>query len=259
MRVLITGGSSGLGRAFAENALARGWRCAVTTRSTSRVRAAFGRDKAVAIVESPLRSHDQVERAFHSAVEGLGGIDLLVNNAGAGWFGALEHVSEAELQTLFHLNVHAPLKLCQLAAAQMRDGGVIVNISSSAGLLGGAGYAAYAASKAALSALTEGLREELAARRIRVLLVEPGAVATAFLTRSSRFEAPNDPASPASQALAAIRAHADRPDRLDPRELAESVLTAALQPATPHRLVLGSDAAGTAREKIAALQIGLAD
>jgi short-subunit dehydrogenase len=110
-----------------------------------------------------------------------GRIDVLVNNAGRGFYGSVARIGAAELQDLFALNVVAPLRLAQLALDPLtRTGGTIVMVSSVAGVVSSPRLGAYAASKFALEALSMSLRAELVGTGVRVLVVRPGPVDTPF-------------------------------------------------------------------------------
>jgi short-subunit dehydrogenase len=118
-----------------------------------------------------------IERARAEA----GRVDVLVNNAGRGYYGSVARIDAAELEALFALNVVAPLRLAQLALDPLtRSGGTIVMMSSVAGVVASPRMGAYAASKFALEALSMSLRAELVGTGVRVVVVRPGPVDTAF-------------------------------------------------------------------------------
>lgn len=189
--VLITGASMGIGRA-----LARGWaQRGATLVLSARSRAAL--EEAAREVDSlggraivvPGDVTDEAHREELVARAEEAGLDVLVNNAGRGFYAPALAIDVDELRALFELNVVAPLRLVQLAAdALARARGTIVMMSSVAGVIAAPKYGAYSASKFALEALAMSMRAELAGRGIRVVVVRPGPVATPFRANATRAE-----------------------------------------------------------------------
>jgi short-subunit dehydrogenase len=182
--MLITGASSGIGRSLAEQAATHGARLLLAARST---------DKLAALADSICRrGHDAIpltaditvaadrERVLQAATERLGGLDVLVNNAGVGSFGHFADSSEAILRQVMEVNFFAPAELIRLAVPILMNGcqPAIVNVASMCGRRGLPAWPEYSASKFALCGLTEALRGEMARFDIDVLLIVPG------LTRS---------------------------------------------------------------------------
>ena len=134
------------------------------------------------ILVLPLELTDaaQVQHAVHAAEEHFGGIDVLVNNAGRGWSGSIEGMDESSVRAMFELNFFAVLSVTRavLPGMRARANGWIVNVSSVAGLCVGAGFGHYSATKFAIEAITDALRDEVAPHGISVLTVEPGAFRT---------------------------------------------------------------------------------
>jgi short-subunit dehydrogenase len=123
---------------------------------------------------------DRVRLVEQARAEG-GRLDVLVNNAGRGYYGSVARIDAGELAALFALNVVAPLRLAQLALDPLtRSGGTIVMMSSVAGVVASPRMAAYAASKFALEAISMSLRAELVGTGVRVVVVRPGPVDTGF-------------------------------------------------------------------------------
>jgi short-subunit dehydrogenase len=187
--VLITGASSGIGRAAALEWARRKARVALSARSheqlaeVAREVTAAGGD-ALVVPGDVTREEDRVA-LVESASAAFGGIDVLVNNAGRGYYSAFRDIDAAELEALFALNVVAPVRLTQLALPALeRSRGVVVMVSSLAGVVSAPRLGAYAASKFALEALASGLRAEVAASGVRVVVVRPGPVDTAFRANS---------------------------------------------------------------------------
>lgn len=183
--VVVTGASSGIGRALSlawarRNALivasARGH--AALDGLAQEIHAVGGR--AMVCAGDVTREEDRL-RLIATAREASGRIDVLVNNAGRGYYGSAAHIDTAELEALFALNVIAPLRLAQLAIDPLtRAGGCIVMMSSLAGVISSPRIAAYSASKFALEALSMALRAELTGTGVRVVVVRPGPVDTPF-------------------------------------------------------------------------------
>ena len=168
--VLITGCSSGYGLAVARHFHAQGWQVIATMR---RPRAELFAD-APGIRVLPLDVTDPVSIA--GALDAAGPVDVLVNNAGLGLFGAFEATPMATVREIFETNTFGTMAMCQAAIPRMRErgAGTIVNVTSSATLAPFPLVAAYTASKTAIEGFTASLALELAAFGLRVKLVEPG-------------------------------------------------------------------------------------
>jgi NAD(P)-dependent dehydrogenase (short-subunit alcohol dehydrogenase family) len=178
-RVVVTGAARGIGAEIARRFAAEGAKVAVLDRL-----AVEAKDVAAEIggsaYEVDLRDVAGTRAAVRQAIGELGGIDVLVNNAGILRFAALLDIDPEEWDDVFAVNTRSMLVTTQVAARVMIDagGGVIVNSSSMAGKAGGDGQAHYAASKAAVIALTRASAAELGPHGIRVNCVCPGYVAT---------------------------------------------------------------------------------
>jgi 3-oxoacyl-[acyl-carrier protein] reductase len=181
-RVLVTGGSLGIGKAAAQVLVEAGARVAITGRNQKRLLAAAEETRAVAIVADASRPED-VEKTFDQVREHLGGLDCLINNAGIGFFCDMEKVSFEQYEQVFHTNVFGAALMGARAASlfkAQKSHGHIINIGSTAGLKGFPGGSIYAASKFALRGMTECWQTELRKHDIRVTLIAPSEVATAF-------------------------------------------------------------------------------
>lgn len=181
-RWFITGGTPGnFGMAFAETALEAGGRVVITSRRPQELASwAEQYDDRVLVVPLELTDAAQVQRAVRAAEKHFGGIDVLVNNAGRGWYGSIEGMDESALRAMFELNFFAVLSVTRavLPGMRARGNGWIVNVSSVAGLVSAPGFGYYSATKFAIEAITDALRDEVAAQGISVLTVEPGAFRT---------------------------------------------------------------------------------
>lgn len=205
--VVITGASMGIGRALAlawaeTNATlilsARGR--GALDEVASEVSAKGGR--AVVVPGDATDEAHRVSLIEHARDHG--GIDVLVNNAGRGFYSPALQIDVAQMRDLFELNVIAPLRLVQLAAPHLeRSRGTVVMMSSVAGIVAAPRYGAYAASKFALEALSMSMRSELADKGIRVVVIRPGPVDTPFRANATRaegltgYDAPDPKAQPA--------------------------------------------------------------
>jgi NAD(P)-dependent dehydrogenase (short-subunit alcohol dehydrogenase family) len=255
-RWLITGVSSGIGAALASAVLARGERVIGIARDP----AAIARFEALAPgraegLQLDVSRTERVEAAVHRALEG-GVLDVVVNNAGQSLFGALEETSIAEVRALFDINVFGPWALAQAVLPHMRarGQGTLVHVSSGCGLNGMAGMSAYCASKFALEGFSESLAQELQPFGINVMLVEPGAVATRFISHGTRetarrLEAYGFLSGGGKAVLEAYYAES----AATPEAVADAVLTALNAAPPPLRLLIGADMREPARRKGEAL------
>jgi NAD(P)-dependent dehydrogenase (short-subunit alcohol dehydrogenase family) len=245
---LITGCSTGLGRALAQAVLARGHNAVVTARDVTTVEdiTAAHPDKALAL---PLDVTDraQVTSAVEEAKARFGGIDVLVNNAGYGYRAAVEEADDADIRQLFDTNVFGTVDMIKavLPAMRAQRSGSIVNISSIGARIKPAGSGYYSATKAALEGLSGSLHKELEPLGISVTVVEPGAFRTDFAGRSLTQSA--KPIEDYAETAGKRRKendtmHGTQPG--DPAKAAEAILAVAEGPNPPSLLVLGTDAFG---------------
>ncbi|WP_314173103.1 SDR family NAD(P)-dependent oxidoreductase [Streptomyces winkii] len=251
----ITGGTpGGFGMAYADAALERGDRVVLTARRPEELRE-WARPHGDRALTLPLDVTDtaQVQRSVAEAERRFDGIDVLVNNAGRGWYGSVEGMDESAVRKLFELNFFGALAVLRavLPGMRARRSGWVVNMSSMAGLVGAAGFGYYSASKAAIEAVSDALRREVEPLGITVLTVEPGA----FRTRAYAGFA-DEPVLETDEdyraMLESVRtAFVDQDGKQpgDPRRGVQAVVSAMDEDAPPHRLVLGSAAYDTAVEK----------
>jgi 3-oxoacyl-[acyl-carrier protein] reductase len=178
---LITGGSSGIGRAIAESLAASGARVAITGRDEARL-AETATSLGVHPILADVTKEADVERTYRELSEKVGDLDILVNNAGFGVFKNLVDFDLASFEAVFATNVTGAMLMARGAAKHFisKQRGNIVNISSTAGLNGAANGTAYYASKFALRGMTECWRAELRKHNVRVFLVNPSEVLTNF-------------------------------------------------------------------------------
>jgi short-subunit dehydrogenase len=178
--VLITGASEGIGAACAVEFAAAGARLSLAARNADGLRRAGGADAL--ITPSDLTDPDARRKVVERTLERFGRIDILINNAGVGFYQPSWRSPMAEARRMMEVNFYAPLELIQLVAPQMRErrSGMIVNVGSIGGKMTLPWLTLYSATKSALGTLTEGLRMELKRDGIQAMLVCPGYVKTGF-------------------------------------------------------------------------------
>lgn len=249
---LITGCSSGLGRALAEAALAAGHHVLATARD---VRAIADLEQHGVCEVLPL---DVTEpEAIREAAAAAGAVDVLVNNAGRALLGAVEECGLEEARINMETNFFGPLQLIQAVLPGMRErrAGRILNISAAAAISNYPGFGVYGAAKAALELLSESLRQEVAPFGIKITLVQPGPFRTGFVARSvekARHSLPGYEAS--SGKFARLIESMDGKQPGDPARAAQAILAAAASDSPPFRLVLGKYANDKARRRAADLE-----
>lgn len=243
---LITGCSTGLGRALAQAVLAHGHNAVVTARNATTVQdiAAAFPDTALAL---PLDVTDlaQISSAVQQAHTRFGGIDVLVNNAGYGYRAAVEEADDADIRRLFDTNVFGAVDMIKAVLPEMRAkrAGSILNISSIGARISPAGSGYYSATKAALEGLSGSLHKELQPLGISVTVVEPGAFRTDFAGRSLTQSATAlaDYAETAGKRRKENDTiHGNQPG--DPAKAAEAILAIVESANPPSLMVLGKDA-----------------
>jgi NAD(P)-dependent dehydrogenase (short-subunit alcohol dehydrogenase family) len=251
---LITGCSTGFGRELARLVLARGWRAVVTARDPAKVAdlvdGLAGNALALAL---DVTDRSQIDAAVGAAIARFGRIDVLVNNAGFGYLGAIEEGEDAAVRALFDTNVFGLIDMTKAVLPTMRaqGSGLVVNVSSIGGLVSSAGTGYYHASKYAVEGLSESLALELRPLGIDVLIVEPGPFRTLWagpsMTQSpTRIEAY---AATAGERRKLITGRSGNQPG-DPVRAAQAIIDAALADVPPLRLVLGQAALGLARKKL---------
>ena len=217
---LITGASSGIGLAIARRFLAEGAELAVVARRGARL-AAFAEEaqqvgRRCAVIVGDVREETTAREAVQTTLDTFGQIDLLVNNAGMGIYAPLVETSVDDFDQMMDTNMRSTFLFTRHTVPSMlaRGSGMVINVSSMAGVMGFAGEAAYCASKFAQVGFTQALDRELRPRGIKVGVVCPGGVKTEFAIGTGRTE----------EGVAAS-------GMLDPEEVAEAVFLMATQPA----------------------------
>ena len=243
---LITGCSTGLGRALAEAVIAAGHNAVVTARDAARVAdLADATPDRVLAVALDVTNPGQVAAAARQADERFGGVDVLVNNAGYGYRGAIEEGDDADVRALFETHFCGTVAMIKavLPGMRARRSGAIVNISSIGVQLNPVGSGYYAAAKAAIEGISGALRGELAPLGISVTVVEPGAFRTDFAGRSLTQSATviDDYAATAGQRrIENDTMHGNQQG--DPAKAGTAIIAAVESPEPPGFLLLGPDA-----------------
>ena len=255
---LITGCSSGFGRAIAETALECGDRVVATARRPEVLKdlAEGAPEGAVHTMQLDVTNPEQIRRTVDEVVGHLHRIDVLVNNAGHGQVGAVEETTEEELRAIFDVHFFGPAALTRAVLPTMRRqrSGAIVQMSSFGGQVSYPGFSAYCATKFALEGFSEALASEVAPHDIKVLIVEPGAFRTNFsgggLVQSKPIPEYEETVGPTRQMITGI----DGTQPGDPTKAAQAILAALDAEETPLRLPLGADAVEGIQNKLSSVR-----
>ena len=254
----ITGAARGMGLEFARAVLAAGDSLVASGRDTDRLSKALGSSSNLLTVRLDVTRPVEAEAAVKAAVDRLGRIDVLINNAASFFAGYFEELTPEQMNVQLQTSLVGPMNVTRAVLPVMRKqrSGHIIAMSSSAGLSGFEFGTAYAASKFGLEGFMESLGPEVAPFGIHTTIVNPGFFRTELLTEEST-----------SYATGSISDYAARRDPLvaywksmngkqagDPAKLARAIITIAGQSPPPRRFIAGSDAIGGAEQKIAALQ-----
>jgi NAD(P)-dependent dehydrogenase (short-subunit alcohol dehydrogenase family) len=250
----VTGCSTGFGRELATVLLAQGKRVVVTARNPADVQDLVdGRDGQALALALDVTDAGQVEAAVAEAERHFGRIDVLVNNAGVGYFGAIEESEEGEVRRMFEINFWglAAATRAVLPGMRARRSGHVVNVSSIGGLRAFPAVGYYNATKFAVEGFSEALALEVGPLGIGVTIVEPSGFRTDWAGRSAN-EAPSpiaDYAATAGRNRDSIRGYSGQQPG-DPTKAAEAIVAAVEAPSPPLRLLLGRAALKGARAKL---------
>ncbi|PZT70463.1 short-chain dehydrogenase/reductase [Streptomyces sp. SW4] len=244
---LVTGASSGFGRAIAEAALADGDLVVGAARRPEAlddlVAAHPGRVEALRL---DVADTSAAEAAVREVIARHGRIDVLVNNAGRTHVGAFEETGDEELRALFDVHVFGPAALVRAVLPHMRErrSGAIVQMSSMGGQMSVAGFAAYSGTKFALEGMSEALADEVAEYGIKVLIVEPGAFRTGLFDSSRAGVSADSGVYAKVSETRGFVSGGDGSQPGDPAKAAALILAALAAERTPLRLPLGDDGVG---------------
>ncbi len=248
----ITGAGRGMGVDFAKAALAAGHAVVATGRNPKRVRSALGTHDDLLVVKLDVTSLDDANFAARAAVERFGSISVLVNNAGSFYAGFFEELSPADFRAQIETTLFGPMNVTRAVLPVMRAQryGLVVAISSLAGIVGQEFCSAYAASKFGVEGWIESLAREVEPFGIQTMLVEPGFFRTELLApKSTKYAEPTiaDYAKRTARTVAAWKSMDGRQDG-DPAKLANALVRLARQ-GPPQRFVAGADAMATVEKK----------
>jgi NAD(P)-dependent dehydrogenase (short-subunit alcohol dehydrogenase family) len=249
----VTGAGRGMGVDIARAALAAGHPVVATGRNPGRVTKAVGAADDLLAVKLDITEPADAEAAVRAAVERFGRIDVLVNNAGNFYAGFFEEIPPEHFRAQVETNLFGPLNVTRAVLPVMRAqrSGLVVTLSSTAGILGAAFNSAYAASKFALEGWMESLTPEVAPFGIRTMLVEPGFFRTELLEdASTTWPEPSidDYAERTRQTVVAWQGMNGKQGG-DPARLATALVQLAGQDEPPLRWVAGTDAVEAVEQK----------
>ena len=258
---LITGATSGFGRALAETAVAAGDIVVGAVRSPARLDdLAAAHPGQVSAVQLDVTDTRRCAEVAGEVAARFGRIDVLVNNAGRTQVGALEETTERELRDLFDLHFFGPAALTRAVLPHMRKArrGAVVQMSSVGGQITAPGFGAYCATKFALEGLTQTLSQEVDFG-VTFLIVEPGAFRTGLFTPDAAYTSAPMPeyAATVGPTRDYLRS-GDGTQPGDPAKAAQAILAALDAPDPPLRLVLGGDAIDNIRGRLESLTAELA-
>ncbi len=255
---LITGCSTGFGRALALETLAQGYKVAVASRNTADIKDIVDQYPNTAIaVKLDVTIAAEIKEAVKLTIEKFGQIDVLVNNAGIGYFASVEESEEAEIRKMFEINVFGLAKMTQEVLPYMRSRkcGHILNIASIGGLRSFPGVGFYNATKYAVDGLSESLYKELAPLGIHVTIIAPSGFRTDWAGRSAKDGPMNieDYQSTAWKNMGDIRGYSGNQPG-DPVRAAKAMIQVTETEQPPLRLLLGAAALKGARIKLEELK-----
>lgn len=251
---IITGCSTGFGKELAIKTLEKGYKVGVCARDIADVSEIVANYPNTAIsVKLDVTKGEDIAQAVKKVSERFGRIDVLVNNAGIGYFGAIEESEEAEIRRMFEINFFGLVNMTKAVLPTMRSqkSGHIINITSIGGLIGNPGVGFYNATKFAVDGISESLSKETAPLGIKVIIVAPSGFRTDWAGRSAN-ESPvsiEDYASTAGKIKKTIRdSSGNQPG--DPVKAAEAIIQVVESEHPPLRLLLGAAAFKNANLKL---------
>jgi NAD(P)-dependent dehydrogenase (short-subunit alcohol dehydrogenase family) len=254
----ITGCSTGFGRELAKLVLDRGYRAVITARDPGKIQdLTAGHEGRALALKLDVTDKAEVAATVRQAEAVFGSVDVLVNNAGFGYVGALEESEETEIRAMVETNFFGLARMIHevLPGMRRRRRGSIVNISSIGGLVGFPGVGYYCATKFAVEGLSESLSKEVAPLGIKVLVVEPGPFRTDWAGRSLKKSSRQIPEYAETSGAFRERIEGGSGKQVgDPIRAGEAIIKALESENMPLRLVLGAIALERARIKIEQLR-----
>ena len=252
----ITGCSTGFGRELAKQTLERGYQTVVTARNVDDINDLAADPNSIAL-KLDVTDRGQAEKAVKAAIDKFGRIDVLVNNAGIGYFAAVEESEEDGVRKMFDVNVFGLSRMIHLALPGMRKqhSGYIINISSLAGICTMPSLGYYNATKFAVEGLSGALAKEVEPLGIKVMVVEPSGFRTDWAGRSadeSKHQI-DDYRPTAGEARQHLRALSGK-QAGDPVRAAHAIIEAVESGSPPHHLLLGNQSFDGAMAKLKELK-----
>lgn len=251
---LITGCSSGLGRAFAQEVLKKGFNAVITARNPKDIQDIVeDYPKTSLPLALDVTKKGQIKRVIEQAEAKFGTIDVLVNNAGHGYRAAVEEGDENRVEELFNTNFFGTVDMIKAVLPGMRKqkSGTIFNVSSIAGRYSNPGSGYYSATKFAVEGMSDALSKEVGPLGIRVIVVEPGAFRTDFAGRSlmgTTTEISDYKETAGKRRKENDHTHGTQPG--DPTKASQVIIKIAESEVTPFRLLLGTDAIQLTRSEL---------
>jgi NAD(P)-dependent dehydrogenase (short-subunit alcohol dehydrogenase family) len=254
----ITGAGRGMGVDIAQAALAAGHKVVATGRNTDKVAAALGKSVNLLIVKLDITQPAEAESAANAAVDNFGRIDVLVNNAANFYAGFFEELAPEQMERQLSTSLVGPMNVTRVVLPTMRKqrSGLIITISSTAGLIGFEFGTAYAASKFGLEGWMQSLQPEIEPFGIDTITVNPGFFRTELLTEESTNFAERtieDYNERRAKQMEFWKGYNGQQSG-DPAKLARALITISSLEKPPRRFIAGADAVGTAEQVAATLQ-----
>ena len=252
----ITGCSTGFGHELAKQALESGYRTVVTARQPDEVRGLAAKGEAL-VLKLDVTDQGQIDAAIKAAEDKFGRIDVLVNNAGIGYFAAVEESEEDQVRRMFEINVFGMSRMIHAAlpGMRLRRQGFILNFSSMAGLCSLPSLGYYNATKFAVEGLSGALCQEVEPLGIKVIIVEPSGFRTDWAGRSANESKRQiDDYAPTAGAFRKQLRAASGKQPGDPVRAVQAILKAVESANPPHHLLLGNDVYEGAMAKLEELR-----
>lgn len=258
---LITGSSTGLGRALAQAVLERGYHLVATARQPEQLKELSDRyPDRVTTIALDVTNAQSIQQAVEAALNAYNRIDVLVNNAGYGTVGAIEEVNDDDIRRQFDTNLFGAINVTRAILPTLREqrSGHILNISSANGISAFAGVGIYSATKFALEAISEALAQEVKPLGIKVTIIEPGSSRTNFSSRalSTLSHQINDYAQTSGKIVQRLQER-DGKQPNDPVKAAAAMIQVVESDNPPLRLALGKDSVNLITQKLESMKAEL--
>jgi NADP-dependent 3-hydroxy acid dehydrogenase YdfG len=258
---LITGSSTGLGRALAQAVLEHGYHLVATARQPEQLKELSDRyPDRVMTIALDVTNAQSIQQAVDAALNAYNRIDVLVNNAGYGTVGAIEEVNDDDIRRQFDTNLFGAINVTRAILPTLREqrSGHILNISSANGISAFAGVGIYSATKFALEAISEALAQEVKPLGIKVTIIEPGSSRTNFSSRalSTLPHQINDYAQTSGKIVQRLQER-DGKQPNDPAKAAAAMVQVVESDNPPLRLALGEDSVNLITQKLESMKAEL--